>query len=351
MRFLRNYFDSFYDIIKPAVFFMTKKDPERAHELFVSFLRFLYETNTDRFILKDSLNEHIPSIKISNAAGFNKNAEIPPSTMRYLGFDRVVIGTVTNDSWNGNPRPRITRYPSTESMINWMGLPGEGAEKIAERLSGYKKSLIPLTISIMSTPGKSGDKLIRDLEGTVLCLRDAHNADRFELNISCPNTHSEKGNIDSREEYQKQLVDILSVIEKNIYPQQEIYLKVSPDMDYEAIGEIFSASDKYSLSGFTIANTTRRHDNRYILSNHEKGGASGNAVYDASLEVQKRFLDVMKERNKKMKIIACGGINTTKKIDERIKNGAEELQIYTPIIFSGTKLLREFRKHISYNYS
>ena len=67
-------------------------------------------------------------------AGLNKNAEIPPSTMKYLGFDRVVIGTVTNDKWKGNPKPRIARYPSTESLVNWMGLPGEGAEKIVERL-------------------------------------------------------------------------------------------------------------------------------------------------------------------------------------------------------------------------
>ena len=344
MRFLRKCFDSFYDIIKPTVFRLTEKDPEKAHEHFVSFLRFLYENNADRFILKDYLNENLSMIEISNAAGFNKNAEIPPSTMEYLGFDRAVIGTVTRDEWKGNPRPRIKRYPSTESMVNWMGLPGDGAKKIAERLSRYKKSSIQITISIMSTPNKEGNRISRDLEGTVSILRDAYNLDRIELNKSCPN-------VKHKTEDKKQLEDMLSVIKGNIYPQQEIYIKVSPDLDPEGVEEIFSAAEKYSVSGFTIANTTTNHNKLHINDSPGKGGASGNAVYDSSLRVQRIFFDMIKKSNKKMNIIACGGINTTERMEERIKNGASGIQIYTPLIFSGTKLLTEFRRYLSENYS
>ena len=342
---LRNCFDDFYDFIKPAVFSFTEKDPEKAHQYFVSFLRFLYHANLDEFFLDNSSNYNPSSMKISNAAGFNKNAEIPPSTMKYLGFDRVVIGTVTNEKWPGNPKPRIVRYPSTESLVNWMGLPGDGAEKIAERLSNYKRSLIPVTINLMATPGKKGDEIFSDLEETVLALRDAPNVDRAELNISCPNTHSQDGNLDARKEYQKKSKEMLSVVKSNLYPQQELYLKISPDIDYQGVEEICSIADKNLVSGFTISNTTTRHDSKYILKSHEAGGASGNAVYNASLEVQKMFEKVMNKNN--MKIIACGGINTFERVQERIIHGAEEIQLYTPLIFSGPKLLRELKDNMS----
>ena len=86
-------------------------------------------------------------VKISNAAGFNKNADIAPSVLEALGFNRVVIGTVTHDKWKGNPRPRMKRFPKTNSLVNWMGLPGHGSKRVAERLYDYDNQSVPLTIN------------------------------------------------------------------------------------------------------------------------------------------------------------------------------------------------------------
>lgn len=155
MNFLREAFDSFYDTIQPIVFSRTNHDPEKAHELFIWFCRILYKTKLEKLVLDNDTNKSNPSFEISDAAGFNKNGDIPPSVLHYLGFDRAVIGTVTADYWKGNPRPRCVRFPKTESMVNWQGLPGIGAEAVAEKLATYSHT-IPLTINFMATPKKKG---------------------------------------------------------------------------------------------------------------------------------------------------------------------------------------------------
>ena len=149
MNLVRQSFDEFYDLIKPAVFRLTAKDPEVAHEIFIRFCQSIYKVGIERFVLDNPCNKLSPGFEISNAAGFNKNGEIAPSVLKYFGFDRCVVGTVTGEKWDGNPRPRCVRYPKTESLVNWMGLPGIGAEQVAENLNDYRSSGVPLTINFV----------------------------------------------------------------------------------------------------------------------------------------------------------------------------------------------------------
>jgi len=328
MDILRKGFDYFYDTIKPLVFFATKKDPEIAHDFFINFCRFLHKSRLEKIILDNKTNKN-NSFIISNAAGFNKNAEITLAILRYLGFNRIVVGTITNEPWYGNPRPRIIRYPKIESLVNNVGLSNDGAEKISERLSNYSNYGIPLTVSITSTPNKKGKELLKDLEKTIICLRNNNSIDRFELDISCPNI---------KEKYQEQLKDILDII--NNLSNKDLYLKISPDITEEDIDKILSDSESY-VTGFVTTNTST--DFPITPFKYTKGSISGNALYNKSLQTQKLFYKKIKKED--LKIIACGGINSIDKVKERLSFGAGEIQIYTPLIFSGTKLLREFRNY------
>ena len=187
MDLLRKGFDFFYSSIKPFIFYSTKKDPEKAHQLFSTFCSILYKTRLDNIILNNKSNEKKLPFDLSNAAGFNKNAEIPTRILKYLGFDRVVIGTFTYQPYPGNPRPRVIRYPEKESLVNNTGLPNEGAENIVKRILNYKKHEIPLTASIASTPNKKNI----DLDKTIDILNEVPYIDRIELDISCPNIKSD----------------------------------------------------------------------------------------------------------------------------------------------------------------
>ncbi len=190
MNLVRRAVEIGYELFKPALFHATRRDPQVAHELFVTAAQQLHAVGLERLVLDNPTNDPRLMFELSNAAGFNKNGEIPPTVLHYLGFDRVVVGTVTADPWPGNPRPTITRYPATHSMINWMGLPGDGAEEIAARLDSYEKHGVPLTINLMPTPQKSGDEALHDLARTINMTKLVHLVDRYELNVSCPNTHT-----------------------------------------------------------------------------------------------------------------------------------------------------------------
>ena len=356
MDLIRSAFDVFYDAIKPIVFRLTENDPQDAHEIFTFFCRFLHASHLEKLVLDNGYNNFKLPFELSNAAGFNKNANIPPTVLKYLGFDRIVFGTITHDRWEGNPRPTIRRYAETESMVNWMGLPGDGAKVVAERIFEYGDYKIPTTINLMSTPNKQGDELLKDLEGTILETRDLPYVDRFELNISCPNTHSGDGKVDTRKENLRMLDSMLKVVDvnvyhRNVYFNQEVYLKVSPDSTKADVDDTIDVAKNHFINGFVTTNTTTKHNRLHIpisptVNDRQVGGASGNAVYEDSLNVQKLYVEKNKEIGEGWKIISCGGINSLERAYERLRHGATGIQIYTPLIFSGTKLLRELRDYI-----
>jgi len=342
MNTFRSLVDNGYDLVKGSVYSMTQDNPEVAHDRFVQTSRALNLVGLDRVLFNNDLNKVDLPFELSNAAGFNKNGDIPPQFLEYLGFNRIVVGTVTGDEWSGNPTPRMVRFPQTKSLVNWMGLPGVGAKSVDENLHSFGKSPIPITINLMGTPGKTGEELLLDLETSIRYT--APYTDRFELNISCPNTHStESCEMDARSEYQKQLSGMLEVLGKESYHKEQ-YLKVSPDLDLDGVKEILDIVADYNITGITATNTTTNHLPEFIPNSQGKGGASGQAVKGASRNVQKMFVDEINRRGLDLKLIGCGGIDSALEVKDRLENGASGIQIYTPLIFEGPKLLTNIRK-------
>ena len=341
----RECLDKLYLMAKPLIFAGTRDDPEKAHEGMIKLCRQLHRFPIlEKMLLKHPVFNIFPDVPISNAAGFNKNGDIPIETLKYLGFDRAVIGTVCFDPWQGNPRPRMQRYSETESLVNWMGLPGVGANQVFQNLAN-NKSWLRLTINYMATPGKKDDALLSDLQNTILLMRELKTADRFELNISCPNTHSSSGGMDARREYQKNFERMLEVSCPLLHPWQDLWIKVSPDLDEQGVDDIMEIASRYKkVVGFTTTNTTSHHDSKYIPNSPGKGGGSGNALWERSLNVQRMFLN---KRGSRFDLIACGGINSTERLQKRIDYGASEAQIYTPLIYQGPKLLRDLRGYLN----
>jgi len=342
MYLLRKVVDNTYDAFRDLIFRLTTEDPEKAHERFIELSDWASHLKIDKLLFDNGSNYKQNKFDISNAAGFNKNGNIPPQFLRYLGFNRNVIGTVTADPWLGNnDRPRIWRYPKTNSMVNFLGLPGIGAKRVAENYSMYINHGVPTTVSIMSTPGKKRKDELEDIALTVRIMRSLYKVDRFELNISCPNTECGVSR-EGRQTYRSKLNDMLSAVEEIAFPHQEIYLKISPDLTEEYVDDSLEVIQNHNVKGIVATNTTRDHDKKYINPSPGKGGASGTAVYDKAKKIQDMF-DVKSSR--KMKIVAVGGIDSAEKARERTSSEkVKEMQIYTGLIFRGPKLLEELRR-------
>ncbi len=89
MILLRKSFDAFYDLVKQPIFEKTTSDPKKAHEKFVRLCRAIHSIPfLEEIALDNSSNYQNPGFELSNAAGFNKDGQIPPTILKYLGFDR-----------------------------------------------------------------------------------------------------------------------------------------------------------------------------------------------------------------------------------------------------------------------
>ncbi|MGK0209300.1 MAG: dihydroorotate dehydrogenase [Patescibacteria group bacterium] len=327
-----------YDTFRDRLFESTKDDCEVAHNSFISLSQKIDYMGLSNLLLKQKSHSTELPFSFTNAAGFNKNGEIPPRFLHALGFTGNVVGTVTHDSWKGNEIPRILRFVETSSVINWMGLPGIGSLEVAANLEKYSGYTFPTTVNIMGTPGKTGESLLKDLSGTISDLQPY--ADAFELNISCPNTHDTSGEMDARDFYQRQLENMLETVTQTISDGTPLYLKISPDLTIESLIDILEVTSDYSITGFVGTNTTTLHDPKYVDS-PGKGGASGLAVCEASQRTQHNVTKLIDSRKLDLSYIACGGIDSADSLYNRRGDYVTGFQVYTGLIFRGPRLLSE----------
>ena len=135
-----------FDAIRPILFSI---DPEIAHDLSLSILPACafaatpYKTlalamasdfdESQLIRLKTRALGGILDNPLVLAAGLDKNG-LHTAHWHALGFGSVEIGSVTARPSNGNPRPRLFRLPRDQAAINRMGLNGQGAAAVSQRL-------------------------------------------------------------------------------------------------------------------------------------------------------------------------------------------------------------------------
>ena len=97
-------------------------------------------------------------------------------------FDAFVSKTITTESRQGNPPPRLWETPA--GMLNSIGLPNKGLEGfLAEDLPELAELPVPLVVSVM---GFSRDEL-----GTLVeRVGERREVALIELNVSCPNVET-----------------------------------------------------------------------------------------------------------------------------------------------------------------
>ena len=293
----------------------------------------------------DKLNQTLWGLNFPNvlglAAGCDKDA-IAAGIWSHLGFGFAEMGAVTQHPQPGNPRPRLFRLPADNAALNRLGANNLGATKMAETLQvtwQRQPRSIPIGINLCKSKITPLDAAAEDYLASFQVLKDW--ADYFVVNVSSPNTpglRSLQG--------QEQLEPILETLQKNNDKQQPILLKISPDLDWEAIANILKLAQNYQLSGIVATNTTikRQGLNTQTLTatgnplSEEAGGISGQPVRQRSTEVI-RF--IYQQTEGKLPIIGVGGIFTADHAWEKLSAGASLLQLYTGWIYRGPWVVRE----------
>jgi dihydroorotate dehydrogenase (fumarate)/dihydroorotate dehydrogenase len=100
------------------------------------------------------------------AAGFDKSAR-GVDFLASLGFGHVEVGSISADPSDGNPQPRLFRIPRDRAIVVNYGLPNDGADAVARRLS-RRGPAATLGINVVSTnrgphaPRETDDAVIED---------------------------------------------------------------------------------------------------------------------------------------------------------------------------------------------
>jgi len=307
-------------------------DPETAHGLSITALKcglpLALGAPRDK-----RLNVRVAGLDFPNplgmAAGYDKNAEVPDALLG-LGFGFAEVGTVTPLAQSGNPKPRIFRLVRDEAVINRLGFNNDGHDAAEQRLRARagKGGIVGVNIGAnKDSPDRFGD-YERGIE------RFAPLASYLTVNISSPNTPGLR-TMQARESLAELLSRVMAAREK-ASRRPPIFLKIAPDLVEAEIEDIAAEILEKKIEGVIVSNTTIAR-NGLTSRTHagETGGLSGKPLFARSTAVLARMRKLL---GPDVAIIGVGGIDSAETALEKIRAGADLVQLYTGMIYAGPSL-------------
>jgi dihydroorotate dehydrogenase len=317
-----------YSAIRPWLFAM---DAEKAHEMVLASMTVMSKAGLLKVASGPVVDDpfELMGLKFRNrvglAAGLDKNA---------AHIDAL--------AQPGNPKPRMFRLPERKALINRLGFNNLGVETF---LSNVQRSrwvneqggLIGLNI------GKNASTPIEQATNDyVIALRAVYpHAAYITVNISSPNTKNLR-QLQSGQEFELLLTTLKkeqTALAKEHKRAAPMLVKIAPDLDDDQIDAIAKTLNRLKIDGVIATNTTL---NRSAVEGHplaqEAGGLSGAPVLQASNAVIKKLRAALPS---KYPIVGVGGIMSASDAQSKIAAGADLVQIYTGLIYSGPQLVGE----------
>ena len=307
-------------------------DPETAHGVSIAALRSGLPMAA-RPASDPRLRVTVAGIDFPNplgmAAGYDKNGEAPDALLR-LGFGFTEIGTVTPLPQAGNPKPRIFRLMRDSAVINRLGFNNEGHAALLSRLASRhgKKGVVGVNIGA----NKDSADRIADYEAGVRTF--ARHASYLTVNISSPNTPGLRA-LQSREALGDLLGRVLAA-RSETGTATPVFLKIAPDLIDAELDDIAAELLERKLDGLIVSNTTlSRHGLQSPDHTAEAGGLSGRPLFHRSTVMLAR----MRQRlGPDFPLIGVGGVESVETAVEKIRAGADLVQLYTSMIYAGPSL-------------
>lgn len=326
-----------YSLIRPI---LMRMDPEQAHRLTIKILKTCplpaASANIHPSLAVTLWNRNIPN-PVGLAAGFDKNAEALHAAFR-MGFGFVETGTVTPKPQAGNPKPRIFRDIDNEAVINRMGFPNLGLSVYKSNLQNFleKRPRPPGLVGINVGMNKTQTDPARDY-----CFLMQHlgsMADYLTINISSPNTPGLR-DLQSRDAFLDLTAKVLAERERSCAGHPvPVLVKLAPDLNETKQEELARAALDSGIDGLILTNTTLERPavlNKTFSA--EKGGLSGQPLKTKSTEMIRNFYQLTGGR---IPIIGLGGIGSAEDAYEKIRAGANLVQLYTALIYKGPGVVK-----------
>ena len=309
---------------------LRKLDPETAHGLALMGLNTGLGPRGGPFTT-DRLQTTIAGLDLPNpvglAAGFDKNATALHALSR-TGFGFIEVGAATPRAQPGNPKPRLFRLTEDAAAINRFGFNNEGMYAIEPRLAARPAGVIGLNLGA----NKDSDDRAADF-ARVLTHCGPH-LDFATVNVSSPNTEKLR-DLQGKAALSALLAGVMEANEKLAKPIP-IFLKIAPDLTANDIADVAEVATEAQLSAIITTNTTLDRSGLKSASKDEKGGLSGQPLFEKSTRVLAQLSALTP-----LPLIGVGGVGSADQAYEKIRAGASAVQLYTALVYGGISLVDE----------
>jgi dihydroorotate dehydrogenase len=328
-----------YSVLRKALFLLSG---ETAHELSMDALGALSRLRLTGLLPKPAQQKAVTvfGLEFPNAvglaAGLDKNGDYIDA-LGALGFGFIEVGTVTPKAQPGNAVPRIFRIPEKEAIINRMGFNNKGVDYLVERVkrTTYKGVI---GINIGKNKDTPEDQAVDDY---LYCLDRVYEvADYIVINLSSPNTPGLR-NLQFGDNL-SQLINALKQRQQTLnqnLAHTPILIKIAPDLTDEEVQTLATTFNELEVEGVIATNTTvsREEVSGYQYAD-EAGGLSGAPVREQANHVLKLFRERL---DSKIPLIGVGGVMSPHEAEEKLRVGADLVQLYTGFIYHGPALVRQ----------
>lgn len=332
----------YHQVLKPLMF---RLDAENAHHKTMSLLRLASRMPGGKALLRKQftsdhsrLRRQVMGIDFQNpvglAAGFDKDGKYI-DLLPLLGFGFAEIGTVTPRPQAGNPKPRLFRLPADEALINRMGFNNEGVDAMVRRLDQREDRNFVIGGNIGKNKDTPNEEAHRDYVTCFTRLRSL--VDFFVINLSSPNTPGLR-ELQNKESLRR----ILNSVQAENVDGIPVVLKIAPDIGLGQLDDITEVMTEAGLAGINCHNTTVRRDGLHTPDEEVQGIGQG-GLSGKPLAVQ--FPDLLAEVRMRMPadsaLIASGGVHDVSTALNKLKTGANLVEVYTGMIYQGPEFVRE----------
>ncbi len=322
-------------------------DAEKAHKLSFKVLKFWFSLpfTGSSAKLDSKLRLSKMGLDFANpiglAAGFDKNGTHIDEFANF-GFGFIEVGTVTPKPQAGNPKPRLFRLIEDEGIINRMGFNNEGVDALISSLKKVKNKSVVIGGNIGKNKVTPNEKAVEDYK---ICFEKLHPyVHYFVVNVSSPNTPNLR-ELQEKEPL-KALLSTLQEMNVKTSTPKPILLKIAPDLTNEQLDDIIEIVLETNIEGVIANNTTISRDglktNLSTVENIGAGGLSGAPLTERSSQVMRYLRSGLKDKV----IIGVGGIMTAKDAVQRLKDGADLIQVYSGFVYKGPDLIKNIKEEL-----
>lgn len=278
------------------------------------------------------------------AAGFDYEARLT-GILPSFGFGFGTVGTLTNRSHGGNPRPLLGRLPRSRSLMVNKGFKNRG---VAATLDGLRDRAFayPVGVSI----GKTNDPTLTTHAHAIADIIAGFRAAEasgvpfayYELNISCPNL------IGSVDFYKPEHFEGLLRAVHNLRLARPVFVKMPISRSDDEIRALLDSIIHYpSFPAVILGNLQRDRTDPAFDPDEVARFPIGNF---SGLPCQRRSDELIRlayrEYGARIRIIGCGGVFSADDAYRKIAFGASLVQLITGLIFEGPQIVADINRQL-----